>query len=72
MDAYLRDIKKLIQYDALPEGTYKELAEISGKIDDAKITLETNVPKVYVTEKLQSIDGNTNIESIIYLSEQFL
>lgn len=72
MDAYLRDIKKLIEYDALPEGTYKELAEISGKIDDAKITLETNVPKVYVTEKLQSIDGNTNIESIIYLSEQFL
>lgn len=71
-DTYLRDIKKLIEYDALPEWTYKELAYISWKIDDAKDTLQSIVPKQYVSEKLKSIADDETSDHIIYLSEQFL
>jgi superfamily II DNA or RNA helicase len=71
-DTYLRDIKKLIEFDALPEWTYKELASISWKIDDAKDTLEKILPKHYVSEKLKSIAEDETSDHIIYLSEQFL
>lgn len=71
-DTYLRDIKKLIEFDALPEWTYKELASISWKIDDAKDTLAKILPKHYVSEKLKSIADDETSDHIIYLSEQFL
>jgi hypothetical protein len=72
MDAYLRDILKLIQYDALPEGIYKELASISGKLDVAKSVLHGMLPRAYVSEKIQSIHQDEANDHIIYLSEQFL
>lgn len=71
-DTYLRDIKKLIEFDALPEWTYKELAGISWKIDNAKSTLASILPKHYVSEKLKSIADDETSDYIIYLSEQFL
>jgi hypothetical protein len=71
-DTYLRDIKKLIEFDALPEWIYKELASISWKIDDAKATLSKILPKQYVSEKLKSIAEDEGGDHIVYLSEQFL
>jgi superfamily II DNA or RNA helicase len=72
LDTYFRDIKKLIKYDALPEWVYKDISEISGKIEDAKKELETAMPRNYVAEKIHSIEENQPNDQIIYLSEQFL